>query len=89
MSSRPNDKHKFIVVPLCNQMGTVDPQENRVGFFTFPTDQNIRNAYRKSEEFPSKFLRGVTASLLGKKHPPLDRSQFPEKSKGTGVFILY
>ena len=50
MSSRPNDKHKFIVVPLCNQMGTVDPQENRVGFFTFPTDQNIRNAYRKSEE---------------------------------------
>ena len=42
MSSRPNDKHKFIVVPLCNQMGTVDPQENRVGFFTFPTDQNIQ-----------------------------------------------
>ena len=77
MSSRPNDKHKFIVVPLCNQMGTVDPQENRVGFFTFPTDQNIRNANRKSEEFPSKFLRGVTASLLGKKTSAIGQKSIP------------
>ena len=77
MSSRPNDKHKFIVVPLCNQMGTVDPQENREGFFTFPTDQNIRNAYRKSEEFPSKFLRGVTASLLGKKTSAIGQKSIP------------
>ena len=31
--------------PLCNQTGRVDPQGNRVGFFTFPKDSNIRKQW--------------------------------------------
>jgi len=35
----------YCCVPLCNQMGRVDPQINRVGFFTFLKDPNIRKQW--------------------------------------------
>ena len=35
----------YCCVPLCNQKGRVDPLGNRVGFFSFPTDHNIRKQW--------------------------------------------
>ena len=35
----------YCCVPLCNQRGRVDPRGNRVGFFTFPKDPNIRKQW--------------------------------------------
>ena len=35
----------YCSVPLCNQTGRVDPQGNRVGFFTFQKDPNIRKQW--------------------------------------------
>ena len=35
----------YCCVPLCKQKGNFDPQGNRVGFFSFPADQNIRKQW--------------------------------------------
>ena len=32
----------YCCVPLCNQKGNIDCQENRVGFFGFPVDSSLR-----------------------------------------------
>ena len=42
MSSSSN---VYCCVPLCKQKGNVDPQGNRVGFFSFPTDETFRKQW--------------------------------------------
>ena len=108
----------YCSVPLCNQTGRIDPQGNRVGFFTFPKDPNIRKQWlqkirrdvgpnfslTKNTKICSLHFRGeeIQTGISGKKmelvrgtipsrfawrtsprkrHPPLDRSQIPEKRK--------
>ena len=115
MSSSSN---VYCCVPLCNQTGRVDPQGNRVGFFTFPKDPNLRQQWLqkirrdvgpnfsltkdtkicslhfREEEIKTgisgkkmELVKGTIPSRFAwrtsprKRHPPLDRSQIPEKRK--------
>ena len=108
----------YCCVPLCNQRGRVDPRGNRVGFFTFPKDPNIRKQWLqkirrdvgpnfsltkdtkicslhfREEEIKTgisgkkmELVKGTIPSRFAwrtsprKRHPPLDRSQIPEKRK--------
>ena len=40
-----SNSHISCCVPKCNQKGTVGPDGQKVGFFSFPKDKNLKNVW--------------------------------------------
>ncbi|XP_073254897.1 uncharacterized protein [Porites lutea] len=69
----------YCCVPLCNQTGRVDPQGNRVGFFTFPKDPNIR------QQWLQKIRRDVGPNFSLTKDTKICSLHFREEEIKTGI----